>query len=187
MNFDDIFCDVLTKQPHKKILLHACCGPCAAGTLPRFSFSNVAVHFFNPNIMPFLEYEKRGEELQKVCDYFSVPLTFGSYENQAFLDFATAMKNEKENGKRCKECYYFRLKAAADYAKANGFDMLCTSLTISPHKNASDINEAGERAAKAAGVEYLPSDFKKQEGYKKSVEICKQLGIYRQNYCGCVL
>lgn len=170
----------------KKLLLHCCCAPCTLGVIDRVAgVFDVTLMWYNPNIMPKTEYDRRLVELKKVASIYGVPLVEGQNDNAAFLDAVRGLEHEREGGARCILCIEKRIAAAAEYADANGFDLFATTLTVSPHKNAELINVSGERLAKRAL--WLHSDFKKKEGFKISAILCEKYGIYRQNYCGCRL
>ena len=169
------------------LLLHACCAPCSSAVIERLKdFFDLTVYFYNPNIDSLSEYDLRAEELKKFCAAFFIPVVAERYEPAVFLNAVKGYEDDREGGNRCFLCYGLRLKAAAKYAKENGFDYFATTLTLSPLKNAEKLNDAGFAAAKEIGATYLPSDFKKRNGYYRSVELSKQYGLYRQNYCGCV-
>lgn len=173
------------------LLLHSCCGPCSS-----YCIEALAQHFVitvlwhNPNIQPESEYLLRLENQKKLIDNLKTPekvqLIECSYDVNEFFNAAKGLESEKEGGKRCTECFNMRLETAAKIAKEQNFDFFTTTLTVSPHKNAPLINEIGFNMAKKYGVKFLPCDFKKKNGYKRSIELSKQFGLYRQNYCGCV-
>ena len=164
----------------RKILLHACCAPCSSSVLERLGEYDVTAYFYNPNIRPLAEYERRLTEM-RLLDVKTIegPQDFDEWDKVA-LEFHFG-----EGGRRCGVCFYKRLLETAKYAKKIGIDIFATTLTVSPHKNANVINMIGEKVAIEVGIEYLSSDFKKQGGFQRSLEISKQLGMYRQNYCGC--
>ncbi len=180
----------------KKLLLHACCAPCSSICMDRVRdrFETV-VFFFNPNITIKDEYEYRFAELSRLIAIYNempnrghIELIPGEYDPSAFLTMAKGYEDCPERGDRCTLCYEMRLKATADTAIALGYDYFATTLTLSPLKDADRLNAIGYRLAEGSGtgLMWLPSDFKKEEGYKKSIELSKQYGLYRQNYCGCV-
>lgn len=173
------------------LLLHSCCAPCSSYVLKYLSaYFRITLLYFNPNISPEEEYRKRVNEQRRLIDELAVanPVTFveGRYEPDEFYAAVKGYEKEPEGGARCFLCYELRLKEAAKYAAEGGFDYFTTTLSISPLKNAAKINEIGERVGAAFGVCHLPSDFKKKEGYKQSVELSAQYGLYRQNFCGCI-
>lgn len=178
------------KEP-KTLLLHSCCAPCSSYVLKYLSdYFKITILYFNPNISPKEEYEKRVAEIKRLIDEMPVKnkINFyeGRYEPKEFYDAVKGLENEPEGGKRCFVCYELRMREAAEYAKRLGKDFFTTTLTISPLKNAEKLNEIGERLAEEYGVCHLPSDFKKKEGYKQSIELSKEYNLYRQNFCGCV-
>lgn len=173
------------------LLLHACCAPCSSACLEYLSsFFNITVFFYNPNISPKAEFDKRlAEERRLITEMLpdkNINVIEGTYNYNDFLDAIKGLENAKEGGERCFKCYRLRLEKTAQLAKEMKFDYFCTTLSISPLKSAQKINEIGFETAEKFGVKWLPSDFKKKEGYKRSVELSKQLHLYRQNFCGCV-
>jgi predicted adenine nucleotide alpha hydrolase (AANH) superfamily ATPase len=174
-----------------RLLLHACCAPCSSYCLEYLSqYFSITLFYYNPNIYPASEYTHRVEEAKRLVRELPAkhPITFleGMFDPQAFYDAVQGLENEPEGGARCEKCYLLRLKEAGKQAKAGGFDYFTTTLSISPLKSADKLNRAGEEAAAACGVPFLPSDFKKKNGFKRSIELSKEYGLYRQNYCGCV-
>lgn len=166
-----------------KLLLQACCGPCSSAVLEQLKpYFEITVLYYNPNTFPESEYEKRYNEFAKLEGF---DIIHCDYNHEEFLEVADGLENELEGGKRCYKCYELRLKKTATLAKELSFDYFSTTLSISPHKNAKWINEIGLRLEKQMGVKFLYSDFKKKEGYKRSIQISKELGLYRQDYCGC--
>ena len=147
--------------------------------------------FYNPNIMPRDEFDKRSAEFSKLLNSAGYPkkieIQIHDYDSEAFTGAAEKFPDEPEGGKRCRECFRIRLEKTAILAKAQRHDYFATALTVSPHKNAAVINEIGDELARLHGVKYLASDFKKQNGYKRSVELSELHGLYRQNYCGCLM
>lgn len=177
-------------QP-KTLLLHSCCAPCSSYVLKYLSeYFKITLLYFNPNISPREEYEKRVSEQKRLIREMPVkyPVEFieGRYEPQEYYDAVKGLESEPEGGARCMVCYELRLREAAKYAAEGKFDYFTTTLSISPLKNAQKINEIGEKVGTEYGVHHLPSDFKKKEGYKQSVELSREYGLYRQNFCGCV-
>lgn len=173
------------------LLLHSCCAPCSSYTLEYLSeYFKITVFYYNPNIYPAEEYEKRVQEQKRFIGELPVrhPVSFieGTYDTERFYAMARGLEAAPEGGERCFKCYELRLREAAALAKEMGFDYFTTTLTISPMKNAGKLNEIGEALAQEYGVAHLPSDFKKRNGYKRSIELSTQYGLYRQNYCGCV-
>ena len=174
-----------------KLLLHSCCGPCSTYCIQTLSeYFSVTVYYFNPNIYPPEEYACRAAEQKRFIEQFPVkhPVSFveGPFEPKEFYDYIRGYEKEPEGGERCFLCYRLRLEKTAEYAKQNQFDYFTTTLSISPLKNAAKLNEIGGELAVKYDILYLFSDFKKKEGYKKSTEISREYGMYRQYYCGCV-
>lgn len=174
--------------PH--ILLHACCAPCSSAVLERLAeCAEITLFFDNPNILPEEEYHYRLEELKRLVREMPLPreisIIEGNYDPERFLSFARELADEPERGPRCQQCIAFRLQAAAETAKQIGADYFTTTLTISPHKDAQFINTCGYAIAEQTGAVWLPSDFKKKEGYKRSIELSAEYGLYRQSFCGC--
>lgn len=173
-----------------KLLLHSCCAPCSSYVLEYLSdYFEITVFYYNPNIFPESEYTKRILEQQMLIRdmKFRYPVSFiaGNYERERFYEIARGLEHLKEGGERCFKCYEIRLEEAAKIAKEIEYDYFTTSLSISPMKNAEKLNEIGTKLAAKYGVEYLQSDFKKKNGYKRSIELSKEYGLYRQDYCGC--
>ena len=187
-NYDEEMTKILQSvEKGTRLLLHSCCAPCSSACLDRLKETfSVTVLYYNPNIDDFAEYAKRKEEqirlLQSTCwaDFIDC-----DYDNEAFERIAKGLENEPERGNRCKLCYGLRLQRTAQEAKEKGFDYFCTTLSLSPHKNADWINELGEEYGKQYGVNFLPSDFKKKGGYPRSIQLSKDYGLYRQDFCGC--
>lgn len=173
------------KRP--RLLLHSCCGPCSSYVIEYLSkHFDITVYYYNPNIFPREEYEKRlAEQIKLVERLGGAVMCESEYDPDRFYEVATGLEGEREGGARCAECFRLRLDKTAEMAKEGGFDYFCTTLTVSPHKNAPLINEISEQAAEKYGVAALPADFKKREGYKRSIELSKQFDLYRQDYCGC--
>jgi len=173
------------------LLLHACCAPCSSYVLEYLSnYFQITVLYYNPNISPRTEYDTRAEELKRLIGEMEfnhpVKLVVGEYEPDKFYAMVKGMEDLPEGGERCFKCYEQRLRYTAQMANEGGFDYFTTTLSISPLKNATKLNEIGQELAAEFGVEYLLSDFKKKNGYKRSVELSAEHGLYRQNYCGCV-
>lgn len=182
-------------QGAPKLLLHSCCAPCSSYVLEYLSqYFKITVFYYNPNIYPEEEYWKRAREQQDFIQKFQQgshipdPIGFleGAYEKEKFYGMAKGLEEAPEGGERCFLCYRLRLQEAAKQAKALGMDYFTTTLSISPLKNAEKLNQIGESLGREYGVRYLVSDFKKRDGYKRSVELSREYGMYRQDYCGCV-
>ena len=174
------------------LLLHSCCGPCSSYCLDYLKdYFKITVFYYNPNIYPFEEYDHRLKEQTRLID--SMNSEYGSdislltvpYDHDEFLAFVKGLEEEPEGGARCARCFELRLKKTYDLAEKTGADYYATTLTVSPHKNAVVINSIGQNIAANPSVSWLPSDFKKKDGYKKSIELSAKYGLYRQNYCGC--
>jgi len=175
----------------KRLLLHSCCAPCSSYVLEYLSkYFEITVFYFNPNISPQKEYQYRVEEEKRLIASmpFSHVVHFleGEYEPERFFDMAKGYEHVKEGGKRCFRCYELRLRETALVAKENHFDYFTTTLSISPLKNAEKLNQIGAMLSEEYDVPYLFSDFKKKNGYKRSIELSREYHLYRQNYCGCV-
>ncbi len=173
------------------LLLHSCCAPCSSYVLKYLSsYFRITLLYFNPNISPEEEYIKRINEQRRLIAELPVrnPVSFveGRYEPSEFYEAVKGLEREPEGGARCAVCYGLRLREAARRAAEGGFDYFATTLSISPLKDAAKINEIGERVGAEFGVRHLPSDFKKKDGYKQSVELSREYGLYRQNFCGCI-
>lgn len=173
------------------LLLHSCCAPCSSYCLEYLSdYFNITVFYYNPNIYPEEEYEKRVCEQQRFIRELPVkhPVSFieGTYDKERFYEMAKGLEDCPEGGERCFLCYELRLRETAELAKRMKMDYFTTTLSISPLKNADKLNEIGDSLAEEYGILYLNSDFKKKNGYKRSVELSEQYGMYRQYYCGCV-
>jgi hypothetical protein len=177
----------------KNLLLHSCCAPCSSYCMEYLrQYFNITVFYYNPNISYQEEYRKRVEEQKRLIkafndkDGFSINVIEGDYEPDKFYEIAKGLEDCKEGGERCFKCYELRLRKTAELALRQGFDYYTTTLTISPLKNAAKLNEIGESLASEYGINWLVSDFKKKNGYKRSTELSKEYNLYRQNYCGCV-
>ena len=173
------------------LLLHSCCAPCSSYCLEYLSqYFRITLYYYNPNIYPESEYSLRTEEARRLIGKmnFRHEVTFleGEFNPKEFYDYIKGYENEKEGGERCFRCYRLRLESTAKLAKEMGFDYFTTTLSISPLKKAEKINEIGEELGNIYNVKHLPSDFKKKNGYKRSTELSKEYGLYRQDYCGCV-
>ena len=172
------------------LLLHSCCAPCSSYVLEYLSeYFNITVLYYNPNISSFEEFSKRAGEQKRLINEMSfknpVKLKICEYSNEDFSQIEALRKNEREGGRACEKCYRLRLEKSALYAKDNNFDYFTTTLSISPLKSSEKLNAIGKELAEVYGVKYLFSDFKKKNGFKRSTELSKQFGLYRQNYCGC--
>ncbi len=175
-----------SRKPNKT-LVHICCAPDASYGVRAISerFGNVVCFFYNPNIWPREEYEKRLEETRKLARIYGVELIEGPYNEEEWLQAVKGLENEPEKGKRCEVCVKFRLEKCAELAEKLGVEAMTTVLTVSPKKNVRMINEAGREIGQKKSIFFIELDLKKKDGFKKSVELSKKLNIYRQNYCGC--
>ena len=171
------------------LLLHSCCGPCSSSVLERLrAHFQITVLYYNPNIEPEEEYLHRRAEQQRLLSLLGEEIGWleCEYDHAAFEAFAPEMAEEPEGGKRCLACFAMRLNKTAELAKEHGFEYFTTTLSVSPHKNAENVNRAGENAAQRYGVKYLYADFKKKNGYLRSLQMSAEYGLYRQKYCGCL-
>lgn len=188
---DKLLQNLQTEGKVKRLLLHSCCAPCSSYVIEYLSnYFQITVFYYNPNISEIQEYSKRVKEQQRFIKEFPAkyPVDFieGDYEPQEFFDTVKGYEKCKEGTQRCFLCYEMRLRKTAQLAKEKEFDYFTTTLTISPLKNSAKLNEIGAKLGDEYGVSYLLSDFKKKEGYKRSIELSKEYELYRQNYCGCV-
>lgn len=180
-----LYVDKVTEK--KKLLLHSCCAPCSS-----YSFLflkdkfDITSFFYNPNIMPKDEHDKRLAELNRLIKEMELDIKVIEEYDNSFLDLVKGLEKEQERGKRCTLCYELRLRKCATLAKSLGFDCFSTTLSISPYKDAKRLNEIGYKLEQELGIEYLYLDLKKNDGYKKSIELSKKYNLYRQNYCGCI-
>lgn len=184
--------DFQKKGEYPKLLLHACCAPCSSYCMEFLrNYFDITVFFYNPNITEDAEYHKRVQEEKRLISEYNkkegrkIEILEGEYKPSDFFEAVKGFEDCKEGGERCRKCFELRLSETATVAKDKGFDFFTTTLTISPLKNADVLNEVGEMAGKAVGIAFLPSDFKKKDGYKRSIELSKEYGLYRQDYCGC--
>lgn len=171
-----------------KLLLHSCCGPCSTSVLELLNkYFEVDIYFYNPNIYPLDEYIKRKEEQEKFLKKSGISSKFIEvvYEPEYYDEKIKGFENALEGGSRCKKCIEMRMEKACNYAKENGYDFYTTTLSVSPHKNSKMINEIGYNLEKEYDMPYLYSDFKKKDGYKRSILLSRDYDLYRQDYCGC--
>ena len=171
-----------------KLLLHACCAPCSSATLERLAAHfDITILYYNPNIYPPEEYHRREAELERFVEEagYHYPVVELPYDPQEFYTAVKGLESEPEKGARCTVCYRLRMRRAAQYAAEHGFDWFTTTLSISPHKDAKRINAIGQELEAEFGVKHLPSDFKKHNGYLRSLQLSEEYGLYRQDYCGC--
>ncbi len=169
----------------KKLLLHSCCAPCSSYVITYLkNYFDITILYYNPNIEPFEEYEKRKNEQIKLCQIFNIEVLDCDYDNDVFHETVLGLEDALEGGVRCFKCYELRLRKTASLAQ--GYDFFGTTLTVSPFKNSNKLNEIGLLLEKEYGINYLVSDFKKKEGYKKSILLSKEYNLYRQDFCGCI-
>lgn len=194
-NYQKILEETISGNQEKQIvptlLIHSCCAPCSSYCLEYLSaYFQITVWYYNPNIYPEEEFYKRAAEQKRFIELLPAkyPVSFmqGAYEKERFYEMAKGRETEREGGERCFLCYELRLRETARQASRLGMDYFTTTLSISPLKNAEKLNEIGDRIAEEYGIAYLNSDFKKKNGYKRSVELSAQYDMYRQYYCGCV-
>ena len=172
------------------LLLHACCAPCSSAVLEVLSeHFDITIFFYNPNISPKSEFDYRLDELYRLLGEMNlsqIKIVAPEYNENEFFEIAKGNESLPEGGARCKDCYRLRLEKTAEYAKRNGFDYFTTTLSVSPYKNAQALNEIGSELSEKYEVKYLLSDFKKNDGYKRSCQLSREFNLYRQNYCGCI-
>lgn len=186
---DNILKDVSKLEKKPSLLLHVCCGPCSSYVLEYLSnYFEITILFYNPNIYPKEEYIRRKEEMEEFVSkaYPNTKYIIMDYNEKEFYDAVRGYEHLGERSERCFKCYELRLKKTVEYAKENGYDYFTTSLSISPYKVSSKLNEIGSVLEKEYEINYLYSDFKKKNGYKRSIEISREYNMYRQEYCGCV-
>ncbi len=170
-----------------KLLLHICCGPCATVVIERLRESwEITGYFFNPNVHPTDEYDRRLHAVEIAAQRLGIPLIAGRYDPEEFYEAARGYENEPENGARCAACYRLRLEETVHAAVESGFDAIASTLTVGPRKQAAVIDSIGAEAARNASVGFVGGDWKKRDGYRRSCELSREFGIYRQRYCGCV-
>lgn len=176
-------------KPSKNILLHSCCAPCSSHVISFLApYFNITILYYNPNISPKKEYLKRKEEQIRLINElpYKINILDCDYDNDIYEKEIKGYENCQERGSRCTICFRLRLEKTALLAKLNNFDYFCSTLTVSPYKNATLINDIGQIMSKKYQVKWLYSDFKKDNGYKKSIELSKKYNLYRQDYCGCI-
>ncbi|MBE6863239.1 MAG: epoxyqueuosine reductase QueH [Ruminococcus flavefaciens] len=186
---DDKLAELAGSGKKPSLLLHACCAPCSSHTLEFLSgHFDITLYFCNPNISPEEEFDFRLSELKRLVKEMKLDINIieEPYDPKPFFELAKGLEELPERGERCRKCIGFRLEMAGSKAAELGCDYFTTTLTISPHKDCTFINECGAEVSKRCGVDYLFSDFKKHDGYKRSIELSRKYDLYRQNYCGCV-
>lgn len=194
INYDLQMQDIIRKLEQEKsekphLLLHSCCGPCSSAVLEKLTpHFRVTVFFFNPCIHPAAEYEKRLSEQKRLIEEAKLPVDLleAVYDPQSYFALVKGLENAPEGGERCLVCFRQRLMATAQAAKEHGYDFFTTTLTVSPHKNAENLNRIGQEVSHETGMPFLPADFKKRSGYLRSLELSREYGLYRQDWCGCV-
>ena len=194
INYDLQMQDIIRKLEQEKsekphLLLHSCCGPCSSAVLEKLTpHFRVTVFFFNPCIHPAAEYEKRLSEQKRLIEEAKLPVDLleAVYDPQSYFALVKGLENAPEGGERCLVCFRQRLMATAQAAKEHGYDFFTTTLTVSPHKNAENLNRIGQEVSHETGMPFLPADFKKRSGYLRSLELSKEYSLYRQDWCGCV-
>ena len=193
-NYQQILFQLIENLDYKPtLLLHSCCGPCSTEVINfLIPYFKITCLYYNPNIEPYEEYLKRKSEQIRFIKEFNrensnqVAFLDCDYENEKFKEIALGLEQEREGGARCSKCFYLRLNYTAQKAKQNNFDFFGTTLTVSPHKNSEIINNIGAKLSDIYAIKYLYGDFKKNDGYKKSIEYSKKYNLYRQDYCGCL-
>ena len=171
----------------QKLFLHTCCAPCVTVPIERLeSEYEITCFFYNPNIHPKDEYKQRLTELKRIVKKLNIELVEHQYDAERWFDLVKGLEDEPEGGKRCAVCFKIRMQEAAKLAKEKGYDFFTTTLTISPHKNAKLINQIGLELSERYGIQFLEANFKKKDGYKRSIELSKNYNLYRQDYCGCI-
>ena len=191
MNYQNELDKIIEQNQGKTLLLHSCCAPCSSYVLEYLSdYFKITILYYNPNISPYSEYLKRKEEqirlINTIKTKYKVDILDIDYENDIWEEQIKGLENEPERGIRCDKCYRLRLSKTALKAKELGYDFFGTTLTVSPYKNSNTLNEIGKELMNEYKVNYLFSDFKKKDGYKRSIELSKKYNLYRQNYCGCI-
>lgn len=179
--------EVKTSGIRPRMVLHTCCAPCSTHILELLKeVFDLALYFYDPNIHPREEYEKRRDEMRGYAETISIPFIEGPYDIERWFDVTRGHEDDREGSERCFICYEMRLGEAARFARDNGFGFFGTVLSVSPHKNAKKINEIGVSLSREYGIRYLEADFKKRDGFKRSIALSKEHGLYRQDYCGCI-
>ncbi len=191
-NYYNLCNEILSNIKDKQtILLHSCCAPCSSHVITFLTnYFDITILYYNPNIYPYEEYLKRKKEQINLIKTLKTKNTVNiidcDYDNKLYNELIKGLEKEPERGKRCTICYEMRIDKTAKIAKEKNYDYFCTTLSVSPYKNAILINEIGKKLEKKYDIKWLYSDFKKNDGYKKSIELSKQYNLYRQNYCGCI-
>lgn len=195
MNYNKLMEEIISKNQTEgkipSVLLHSCCAPCSSHVISTLTpYFDITILYYNPNIEPYEEYEKRKQEEIRFIKEFpnqnKLTIIDCDHDNDLFHKTIKGLEQEKEGGARCIKCYYLRLDKTAQEALKHGYDYFATTLTVSPLKNSQKLNEIGEYLSNKYNIKYLYSDFKKKEGYKHSIELSKEYNLYRQDYCGCI-
>lgn len=188
-NYQIVMENIINNLENKpKLLLHACCGVCSSSVLEKlYPYFDITITFYNPNIYPEEEYNKRFNTLTELIDKMNIKVKVlkPEYNAEEFENIAKGLEEEKEGGERCTKCFYLRLNETAKLAQKEKYDYFCTTLSVSPYKDSQKLNKIGKILEEKYGIKYLYSDFKKKEGYKRSNELTRKYNLYRQNYCGC--
>ncbi len=188
-NYANKLKEIIDKLDYKpRLLLHSCCAPCSSYVITYlYDYFDITILYYNPNIYPYEEYKKRkDEQIRLISNFKGVKIIDCDYDNDIYNEVIKGLENEPERGSRCTKCFYLRLNKTGEIAKKNNFEYFGTTLTVSPYKNAKLLNEIGEDISKKYDIKWLYSDFKKNDGYKKSIELSKKYDLYRQDYCGCI-
>lgn len=192
INYDKKMWEIIDKEKKlKRLLLHSCCAPCSSACLEKLTpYFDITILYYNPNIEPYEEYLKRKEEeIRFIKEYHhqnKIDILDCDYDHEKFIKIAKGLEKEPERGKRCLKCYNLRMEYTAIKAKELGYDYFATTLTLSPLKDSQVLNNIGYAISKKIDIPYLPSDFKKNNGYQRSIELSKEYNLYRQNFCGCI-
>ena len=190
MDYNKLMKEEMSSIPKgKKLLLHACCAPCSSAVLERLhDVFDITIYYYNPNITDKDEYQKRLDEIHNFVNKLNIGIDVidGDYDPNEFFEIAKGLEEEKERGPRCYKCYKLRLGKTAEVAEKLGYSYFTTTLSLSPYKNSDWINEIGKELDSLYFTNYLYSDFKKENGYKRSIELSKKYNLYRQDYCGCI-
>lgn len=190
VNYDKVLEELINSLDYKpRLLLHSCCGPCSSYVITYLKdYFDITILYYNPNIEPYEEYIKRKNEQIRLIKELNcgIKLLDIDYENDKYRESVIGHESDKEGGERCHLCYKLRLDKTASMAKENNFEYFGTTLTVSPYKNAEVLNNIGKELENIYNIKYLYSDFKKKDGYKKSIELSKKYNLYRQDYCGCL-
>ena len=188
-NYANKLKEIIDKLDYKpRLLLHSCCAPCSSYVITYlYDYFDITILYYNPNIYPYEEYKKRkDEQIRLISNFKGVKIINCDYDNDIYNEVIKGLENEPERGSRCTKCFYLRLNKTGEIAKKNDFEYFGTTLTVSPYKNARLLNEIGEDISKKYDIKWLYSDFKKNDGYKKSIELSKKYDLYIQDYCGCI-